>query len=205
MADRKLLFQIIDWSENYDVITELDEKEKEIENKLYTIRVYGRDEENNSVFLKIKNFKPYFYIEISNNWGDNNIMRLINHLKYSVPKYLINGFDTYEIEEKHNFYGFTNYAKFKFIKLIFFNINTFYAFKKLINEKIDYPIDIFKIPTKIKIFESMIKPMLKFMHIKDVLSCGWLEVSNFKKLSSTLTYCNKNISKCPICLNPITK
>ena len=194
MTERKLLFQIIDWSENYDIITEIDEDDKEIENKLYTIRVYGRDEENNSVFLKIKNFKPYFYIEVPANWGDNNIRSLINHLKFSVPKYVINGFDTYEVEEKHNFYGFTNYAKFKFIKLIFFNINTFYAFKKMINDKINYPPDIFKKPTKIKIFESVIKPMLKFMHIKDVLSCGWLEVSNYKKLSSSLTYCNKNIS-----------
>ena len=118
MVERKILFQIIDWSENYDVITELDDNEKEVENKLYTIRVYGRDEENNSVFLKIKNFKPYFYIEVPITWGNNMIISLINHLKFSINKYVINGFDTYETEEKHNFYGFTDYSKFKFIKLI---------------------------------------------------------------------------------------
>jgi DNA polymerase elongation subunit (family B) len=194
MNDKKILFQIIDWSENCDVITEVDENDREYENKLYTIRVYGRDEENNSIFLKIKNFKPYFYIQIPIKWKDNEVRSLINHFKFNVNKYALNGFDTYEVEEKHNFYGFTDYSKFKFIKLIFFNITAFYAFKKLINEKSNYPPEIFKKPTKIKIFESVIKPMLKYLHIKDVLACGWIEVSNFKKLSSSLTYCNRNIS-----------
>jgi DNA polymerase elongation subunit (family B) len=194
MNNRKFLFQIIDWSENNDIIADIDNDGNEIENKLYTIRVYGRDEENNSVFLKIKNFKPYFYIEIPYNWSENMVRSLINHLKFSVNKYVINGFDTYEIEEKHNFYGFTNYTKFKFVKLIFFNITAFYAFKRLINEKNNYPPEIFKKPTKIKIFESLIKPMLKFMHIKDIFACGWIEITNYNKLSSLLTYSNKNFS-----------
>ena len=91
MSENKILFQIIDWSENYDTIVELDENDKEIENKLYTIRVYGRDQENNSVFLKIKNFKPYFYIKIPNEWNENNVRTLINHFKF--PRF----FDEYGV------------------------------------------------------------------------------------------------------------
>ena len=56
-----LILQTFDWKESNDIITEYKDENK-IEIQKYVIKAYGRTEDNKSVYLKINNYKPYFYI-----------------------------------------------------------------------------------------------------------------------------------------------
>ena len=67
-----LILQTFDWKESNDVITEYNDN-NEIEIQKYVIKAYGRTEDNKSVYLKINNYKPYFYIKKPDYWNNNNI------------------------------------------------------------------------------------------------------------------------------------
>ena len=164
----KVVYRYINF--NYD---------NELEIHKYVIKVYGRTENNKSVYLKINNYKPYFYIKKPDYWNNDNIKKYINYIFSLFPieeitnnnsKYvnsknmyneqILNGFYKYEIEEHCDLVGFTNYKKFEFIKLSFLSMRTFYAFKKIIKEGKINNKRILKKNYKIQIYESKIKPFL---------------------------------------------
>lgn len=207
-----LILQTFDWKESNDIITEYDGG-NEIEIQKYVIKAYGRTEDNKSVYLKINNYKPYFYIKKPDYWNNDNIKSYINYIFSLFPieetamnnsKYvnskniynekILNEFYKYEIEEHCDLVGFTNYTKFEFIKLSFLSMRAFYAFKKVIKEGKINSKRILKKNYKIQIYESKIKPFLDFIHEKDLKTCGWLKVLKYKKIKGNeLTYCDINI------------
>jgi len=190
--NENLILQTFDWKESNDTITEYDDG-NEIEIQKYVIKTYGRTEDNKSVYLKINNYKPYFYIKKPDYWNNDNIKLYINYIKNEVNERVLNEFYKYEIEEHCDLIGFTNYKKFEFIKLSFLSMRAFYAFKKIIKGKINNK-RILKKDYKIQIYESKIKPFLDFIHEKDLKTCGWLKVLKYKKIKGNeLTYCDINI------------
>ena len=40
---------------------------------------------------------------------------------------------------------------------------------------------LFKIPTKLKIYESNIEPFIRCMHIKKLSACGWIKINQYTK------------------------
>ena len=188
-----LILQTFDWKESNDTITEYDDG-NEIEIQKYVIKAYGRTEDNKSVYLKINNYKPYFYIKKPDYWNNDNIKSYINYIKNEVYKNVLNEFYEYEITEHCDLIGFTNYKKFEFIKLSFLSMRAFYAFKRVIKEGEINNKRILKKDYKIQIYESKIKPFLDFIHEKDLKTCGWLKVLKYKKIKGIeLTYCDINI------------
>ena len=82
-----------------------------------------------------------------------------------------------KVVKKKKFYGFTNNEEFKFICLIFDTIESFNAFKYILAKFIKIP----SIPgmtygKKFKLYESNIDPLLRFIHMRDLESCGWLKI-----------------------------
>jgi hypothetical protein len=89
--NKDLIFQIIDWQEyNEKTLIETEKidyktkKPREITPSRYFINIYGRTADEKSVVLKVENFKPYFFIEIPEDWKlpdiSNFISTLNNHL-----------------------------------------------------------------------------------------------------------------------------
>ena len=188
-----LILQTFDWKESNDTIIEYDDG-NEIEIQKYVIKAYGRTEDNKSVYLKINNYKPYFYIKKPDYWNNDNIKLYINYIKNEVDERVLNGFNKYEITEYCDLIGFTNYKKFEFIKLSFLSMRAFYAFKRVIKEGEINNKRILKKDYKIQIYESKIKPFLDFIHEKDLKTCGWLKVLKYKKIKGIeLTHCDINI------------
>ena len=45
------------------------------------IEAFGKTKDNQSVYLKINNFTPYFYVEIPKRWQDMHIKKFLNYIK----------------------------------------------------------------------------------------------------------------------------
>ena len=58
----------------------------------FSIKIYGIDEERNTYFVRIDDFKPFIYIKVGSKWNKNNVSEFIEHLKdyddYSLKKTL---------------------------------------------------------------------------------------------------------------------
>ena len=204
-----LKFQIIDWT-SYDIrvkVDEDDESDEEDEKKFikkenrFIIRGYGVNENGNSICITVENFKPYFYFKLPDqSWNKNNYLAFISFIQSKIDKeYVKDSLIIREciIEERKEFYGFTNNELFKFGKIVFKSLSGFYAFKKVFIN--DYKPIIYK-KKSIKMFKMMyetkITPLLRFFHIQNIKPCGWIKIGK-KKYSTSYDKC----SRCDIEIN----
>ncbi len=176
-----MLFQIVDWNYFHE--------EDEDGVKQYKIRLFGRTKENKTIYVKVNNFNPYFYVEIDRTMRKDKINLLMEEVKKKVyPKENVDGFMKYEIEEKYKFYGFTNATKFPFLKLIFHNYEAYRSFERVFNKSIKNK--------KYNIYESNIEPFLRCMHIQNLDAVGWVEIKDgeFETLDNNTTCSEINIA-----------
>ena len=170
-------FQICDWN-YYHEIENLEEK--------YVMQLFGRTEDDKDVCLKITDFTPFFYIEIPNDWTIVHVNKLIAHIKRRI-KYRVennerfrcsmdNSLVDYKIVKKHKFYNFSNKKYFNFLMMSFKSWTTMREYSSILS----YPVKINELsssPITFSRFESNIEPHIRFMHIKNIMSCGWISIN----------------------------
>lgn len=193
-----IVFQSIDWREfNEELIGFTDlgsesdpesgpDSESIDLSENYIIRTFGRTLDGKSVYLKILNYTPHFYVEIPTRYSDQHIERLIEEVK-NKNSYNKHHLISYDTVFRCKFRGFTNDKKFRFLRLIFNNSRAMQSFARTFEGKISIP-GVSKI-VKFDIYESNIDTFLRFIHIRDVLTCGWLEIKKYKK-NNERTTCN---------------
>ena len=182
----KLIFQTLDWDFFH-------EDNDDGDGKNYCIRLFGRTKTQESVYLQIDDFKPYFYIEIKPNWKSYHYDAIITEIKRNVSKNCQNGLINMKREEKYKFYGFTNYTKFPFLKLTFHDFDSMKQYARAFQRK--YKIyAISKHLIKINVFESNILPHLRFMHIRQLEAVGWvsIDVDKLENCEGEQTCCKLN-------------
>lgn len=162
----------------------MDEEEEVDKIEVYTIRIYGIDENSRSVRLKVKNFPPYFYIKVPDKFGERELRFMLDYLQfviksdYDKKSYPFSIVKKYcRVEKKIDFYGFTNGKKQNFFKLVFNNTN---AMKKCIS--------LFRKPRVIKridniertyqIYEGNVDPLIRFIHSRKLQSTGWISIDD---------------------------
>ena len=178
-TDSSIIFQIIDWNFFHEDCEEHEQKQ-------YKIRLFGRTKENKTIYVRVDNFTPFFYIEIDKSMRREQINMLINDVKQMVyPKENVAGLLDYIIEEKHNLYGFTDYSKFSFLKLSFSDYDSFKSYERAFNKPIRYK--------KYKLFESNIEPLLRCMHIQNIDAAGWVKINKYAELTTNTSWSDINI------------
>jgi len=166
--DKDVEFQILD-IDFYN--SENDEGKKQ-----FHIMLFGKTVDDKSIYVNVKNFKPYFFVEVEKHWRYETIKRILEDVKRKVPKSLKDGLEKYELSKFHKFKGFTNNEEFNYMKLIFSDYDSMrsysYAFEKkhnlryLSNKK-----------TKFNVYESSLPPMLRFLHIQKIDPVGWCKIN----------------------------
>lgn len=189
----KCIFQILDWNE-YQYYDENDDCDDDSENenvkmKKFIIRIFGKTKNQESVYLEVTDFKPYFYIEIKNTWNSIAINTFLEEVKKNVWKNNVEGLISHQLVKKHRFYGFTNYTKFSFLQLNFENMDAFRAYERALKKTYNI-LSLSKHPIKVKIYESNLPPMMRLMHIQKLNAVGWVSIDNNKLTEDThLTSC----------------
>ena len=190
-----LQFQIIDILSD-----DISFNEENKWDKQFVLTFYGKTEEGLNIVCNVKDYKPYFYLRIPNNWTVSFVHDFLKIVQiYNYEKDI-------EINQYHNFYGF-NYdsackkiKKYYFAKIYFKSysdlkkctgaITKYYNdnLKSVINnqKKVQPKLkDWFKqdhnCDCKANLYESNIHPLLRFLHENNIESTGWIEVSDFQK------------------------
>ena len=193
--------QILDWktSKELELDEEPSEESESSEPLSYDIHLFGITDKKESIHIKVTNFKPYFYVEIPTDWSTSDINKFVcklkENLRYIGKNKEADSLDGHKISRKYKLYGFTNKTLFTFVKLSFLNKEGFNAYKNLFYKKIKIH-GLINTPRKFEIYESNIEPFLRFMHMKNLDSCGWIQIpANKYKLNEKETTCQIDI-KC---------
>ena len=150
----------------------------------YVIKLFGMDISGTSVGITIKNFTPFFFVKIDDEWTNKDIQHACEYL-LSIFKNNV----TIKLIKKKEFWGFTNNEEFSFIRLAFQSHQKMkYAVTVLSKHKIIPKVG----PYKFKLYESNVDPLLRFFHIANIEPTGWLSVHAFSKCEDILP------SRCPL-------
>jgi DNA polymerase elongation subunit (family B) len=192
--NKELKLQIVDWN-SYNESPEVEEgQDKYKDNSKYIIQIFGVDEDNQSISLKVNGFKPRFFVNIPKNWEKTQIDIFLDHLKSNVKKRYKDSIHDCKVLFRHKFRGFTNYEHFKFLKLTFHNTYAMNQYVNILKKKI-LILPLGKGKRKYDLYESNIEAFIRFIHIQNINPAGWIQVAKkkYQIVEPTRTYCQKEI------------
>jgi DNA polymerase elongation subunit (family B) len=210
-------FQIYDYQETNEEAA--DDSDTDSIGK-YIINVFGRTEDNKSVYAKIINYKPYFYILLPDSIqtkSEYEVKQIVDRIyAYLVGKDNKKVFSKFkltfisaELVRLKRSEGFTNEMKSYFIKLNFNNSDGMRKYRNLFDYNgvsIPTVAELSK-PTKYKLYEANLPPMFRCFHIKNISGCSWVETNKYLMVDD-----DDKVSLCDIeivinwkHLNPIVK
>lgn len=197
-----IIFQVIDWKQQNEIIEDTEETEDDSEeltddekkkNQIirYKIRLYGRTNENKSIYVNVDNYTPYFYVKVPNDWNDYKIQCLVSHIKSKIKyKSALEGLKGFDSVMRKDLYGFTAYKDFKFVRFIFHNMKSFKTFENWIQKNSIENKLLSNTPFRLKLYESNIEAFIRCMHIQKLCASGWIKISNYTTYLPTHTYCD---------------
>ena len=215
-------FQIYDFVEDHEKIEEeetesgSDEKNDAAELPKYIIHVFGRTEDDKSVYCKVRDFTPFFYIKLPNKWERRTIKSKINILhkwlisseNKKVWKKFRQGLIGVDLQEAMDAYGFANDKKCSFARLTFDNTFAMKKFRYMLEQnKINVP-GATSGDYQFKTYEANLPPMLRWSHIMKISGCSWVKTEEYNLIEDDAdkeSYCNIEISVSWKGLNPIVK
>ncbi len=168
----------------------IDPKETEIT----AIRVYGIDEINQNICIRINNFTPFIYLELPENiqWTESKAQIFVTKIdnmmgdNRPISKNLI-------FKEKLFYYHLDDNGKkkkFPYLLLSFSNRNDI----KILSYKIRRPIVLSGIGNniRVKIHEQDADPILQFTCLRDLPTAGWITFKGVELFDDDkITSCNK--------------
>ena len=185
MINNDIEFQICDWMEDHE-IEQNDDSDSIDEVGTYIIHTFGRTMEGKSVYMKILNFTPHFYILLPLNWNKteatNNVKKMLQYFTGSMNKRIPVKFRScltnIDIVERKNADGFTNEKLFLFARLVFNNSIAMNKYRYIFEAKVYIP-GVTNTPIIFRPFESNLLPMLRCFHIKKISGCSWVVISKY--------------------------
>ena len=209
MSSNDKIFRLFDFniyndSSNHENSSENDSSEEEYvyksDNAKFLIQMFGLNEIGETCSIIVEEFKPFFYVKVSDKWSIKMKNQFLDHIKSKIGKYYENSISDCKIIKRKKLYGFDGGKEHKFIKLEFNNINCLNKVKNLWYDKGRTDSDgrfqrnLLKngynfLETNIELYEANIPPLLRFFHIMDISPSGWvslpykktIEVNDFDK------------------------
>jgi DNA polymerase elongation subunit (family B) len=147
----------------------------------FIIQMFGINEKGETFCIFVKDYKPFFYVKVSDNWTNYNVSILFNELRAKLEKYNQKHLLSAELVEYNKLYGFTGGQKSKFVKLTFANMMTFNRVKNMwyylspnkeVQERKLKPL--ISQNVILELYESKIPPLLRYFHINNISPSGWV-------------------------------
>ncbi len=158
------------------------EKKYKKDEKFTTIQMFGLNEKGETCAIFVRDYQPFFYIKVGDEWTIPQKGAFITHLKEKLGKFYENSIldaDSKLIKRK-KLYGFDGGKEHKFILIKFKNVATMNKVKnmwfkfgrdgKQLLKREGYPY----FNTRTEIYEANIPPVLRFFHVHDISPSGWI-------------------------------
>jgi len=177
----------------------LDFKVNEKPTSLYSINMYGIDKNRDTYSIKVKNFKPFVYILVSDRWTKQKTDEFIEHLKehddISIALQARENIVNYKLVKKKKLYGFDSGKYYNFIYIETKNMMFIHKIKTLYYDKETQKLNSGYMfgSTNTKLYESFIPPILRFFHIQELSPSGWVVIERYSVIKKKKTNCKYEV------------
>ena len=158
----------------------------------FIIQMFGKNEKGKTCSIVVKDYTPFFYVKIPDNWGKSNKLDFVNHLKEEVlGNYYKDGLLECKLVKRKKLYGFDGGRLHKFLVIKFINMRVYYKVRGLFfdrQKKLRLYRGFQRQP--LELYEANIPPLLRFFHIKEISPSGWIALSDEHKVFTNKTTCD---------------
>ena len=126
--DKDMIFQVFDW----DYYHEDDVSPNGYDIMKYVIRMYGTTEDGKKIFVKVDDFTPFLYVKLPDSWTKSKVQILVNELKQRVDQKRVKDLKSHSVVNRHDFWTFSNYKKFQFLRLVFYSWTGLRAYERIL-------------------------------------------------------------------------
>jgi DNA polymerase elongation subunit (family B) len=152
------------------------------EDDRFVIQMFGINERGETAAFYIRNYTPFFYIKVGENWTQSHVDRLYSDIKNKLgPGSHGRALVSATLVEHHKLYGFTGGKMHKFAKLVFTTSagmnkvkGMWYRYNEETGRRISEPF--VSQNTRLELYESNIPPLLRYFHINSISPSGWVLV-----------------------------
>ena len=172
-----LEFEICDWNTYH----QKDEEDEDV----YVIQLFGRTRDDHDVCLKITGFTPFFYIKTPADWAKTKCDYLVTILREMVTRSnqrserhdfdIANSLVKHDLVYKRDFSGFDAGEKRPFLMLAFKSHTGMREYSNMFTRPIQKP-ELDRRPLVFQRYEANIEPHIRFMHMRNLESCGWVSI-----------------------------
>jgi DNA polymerase elongation subunit (family B) len=149
--------------------------------KFTTIQMFGLNEKGETCAIFVRDYQPFFYIKVGDEWSIPQKSAFISHLKEKVGKFYHDSILDVESKliRRKKLYGFDGGKEHKFILIKFKNVATMNKVKNMwfqikAGKQVLRRDGYIYFNTKTEIYESNIPPILRFFHVNDISPSGWI-------------------------------
>ena len=147
--------------------------------KRFVIQMFGINEKGETFSLFVKDYKPFFYVKVGEDWTVGHKDEFLNHVKTKVGKYYENSICECKIIKRKKLYGFDGGKEHKFVLFKFNNTTVMNKVKNLFYENGKYGRRLIEDGYKFQntstyLYEANIPPLLRYFHIREISPSGWV-------------------------------
>jgi DNA polymerase elongation subunit (family B) len=164
-----------------DNAAENGEKKYKKDEKFTTIQMFGLNEKGETCAIFVRDYQPFFYIKVGDDWTIPQKGAFISHLKEKVGRFYENSILDAESKliKRKKLYGFDGGKEHKFILIKFKNVATMNKVKNMwfqikAGKQVLKRDGYIYFNTRTEIYESNIPPVLRFFHVHDISPSGWI-------------------------------
>lgn len=179
--------------EDQEETEDLGYKKKKKDNLKFMIQMFGKNEKGKTCSIIVKDYTPFFYVKIPEDWDINKKLEFVTHLKDKVlGDYYKDGLLECKLVKRKKLYGFDGGKLHKFLVLKFANMRVYYKIRGLFYNK-DRKLQLyrgFQRHCPLELYEANIPPLLRFFHIKEISPSGWISLSDQHRTHLNRTTCD---------------
>ena len=157
---------------------------------VFHIQMFGLNENGETCSLYIRDFKPFIYIKIGENWDGNEREEFMDNLKKALGNYG-NSIESHKVVNYKTLYDFDDGKQHTFLKITCKHYMVIHKIKALYydrdEQKLIDGIDLKGEPTFL--YESQIPPLLRYFHIQEISPSGWVELKSPSLITKKTTTC----------------
>lgn len=155
------------------------------ERRGFQILLFGCTDKGKSICVEVTGYRPYFYIQIPNEWTPQQRISYERFLKSCVyPTPEAQQHITIKEERHKKLFDFDNGEKHRFLRVEVPSIAIWRRMKDLVltgtSEPKPLPKELNLGTQLLKVYEANIDPVLRFFHERDLEPAGWMKLEAFK-------------------------
>ena len=178
--------------EDQEETEDLGYKKKKKDNLKFMIQMFGKNEKGKTCSIIVKDYTPFFYVKIPEDWDISKKLDFVNHLKEEIlGNYYKDGLIECKLVKRKKLYGFDGGKLHKFLVLKFANMRVYYKIRGLFYNK-QRKLQLYRGFQRqpLELYEANIPPLLRFFHIKEISPSGWISLSDQHRTHLNRTTCD---------------